>query len=106
MLYDGGGAGPSHVLPVPNIACLGNQVLALQYAGCPLCMREVNMLRRRDEGAGKICFVDIDAPDYSPADNAGISYEQGMANIHGVLPDGKVITNVEVRGMHSCCAAD
>ena len=34
------------------------------YAGCPLCMREVKHApRRRDEGAGKIYFVDIDAPE-------------------------------------------
>lgn len=44
--------------------------------GCPLCMREVNMLKRRDEGVGKIAFVDIDSPDYDAAKNAGISYEQ------------------------------
>ena len=46
------------------------------WTGCPLCMREVNMLRRRDEGVNKIEFVDIDAPEYDPAKNAGISYEQ------------------------------
>ncbi len=34
------------------------------------------MLKRRDEGKGKIYFVDVDAPDYRPEDNAGISYEQ------------------------------
>ena len=44
--------------------------------GCPLCMREVNMLRKRDAGVNKIAFVDIDTPDYTPAQNAGISYEQ------------------------------
>ena len=44
--------------------------------GCPLCMREVNMLRRRDTGFNKIAFVDIDTPDYTPSQNAGISYEQ------------------------------
>ena len=45
-------------------------------ADCPLCMREVNMLQRRDAGKGKIDFVNIGAPDYDPAQNAGISYEQ------------------------------
>lgn len=39
-------------------------------------MREVNMLRRRDAGADRIRFVDIDAPEYDPEENAGISYEQ------------------------------
>ncbi|CAL8460729.1 g260 [Coccomyxa elongata] len=68
----------------------------LYDGGCPLCMREVNMLKRRDEGKGKIYFVDIDAPDYRPEDNAGITYEQAMESIHGILPDNRVVTNVEV----------
>ena len=86
---------------------------------CPLCMREVNMLKKRDKTQNKICFVDIASKDYSPASNAGISYEevsrvllamlqtdhesefdlilsQAMGSIHGVLPGGKVITNVDV----------
>ena len=43
---------------------------------CPLCMREVNMLRRRDAGIGRIQFVDIASPDYHASANAGISFEQ------------------------------
>ena len=34
------------------------------------------MLRRRDKGTGNIDFVDISSPEYNPAENAGISYEQ------------------------------
>ncbi|EIE25433.1 putative thiol-disulfide oxidoreductase DCC, partial [Coccomyxa subellipsoidea C-169] len=72
------------------------EIKMLYDGGCPLCMREVNMLKRRDEGKGKIYFVDVDAPDYRPEDNAGISYEQAMESIHGILPDQRVVTNVEV----------
>lgn len=72
------------------------EIKMLYDGGCPLCMREVNMLRRRDAGVNKIEFVDIDAPEYDPGQNSGISYEQGMANIHAILPDGRVVTNVEV----------
>ena len=43
---------------------------------CPLCMREVNMLRKRDKDQNKIGFVDISSPEYSARDNAGISYEE------------------------------
>lgn len=51
--------------------------IRMLYDGeCPLCMREVNMLRGRDEGVGKIDFVDISSPEYSPDDNASISYEE------------------------------
>lgn len=51
--------------------------IKMLYDGdCPLCMREVNMLRKRDKAQNKICFVDIASQDYNPASNAGISYEQ------------------------------
>ena len=102
MLYDGGELAQASALQ-PRMAlqvCCRLKQHAL-VAGCPLCMREVNMLRRRDEVAGKICFVDIDAPEYDPSDNAGITYEQGMANIHAILPDGKVVINVEVGCMRA-----
>ncbi|KAK9810504.1 hypothetical protein WJX72_011884 [[Myrmecia] bisecta] len=72
------------------------EIRMLYDGDCPLCMREVNMLRRRDEGKGKIDFVDVASPDYDPADNAGISYKQAMGTIHALLPDGRVVTNIEV----------
>lgn len=43
---------------------------------CSLCMKEVNFLRKRDAGVGKIDFVDIAAPTYRPQDNAGITFQQ------------------------------
>ena len=43
---------------------------------CPLCMREVNMLMRRDSEKGRIAFVDIASPDYDPKQNANISFEE------------------------------
>ncbi|MGA0997844.1 MAG: thiol-disulfide oxidoreductase DCC family protein, partial [Vulcanococcus sp.] len=40
--------------------------LTLLYdGGCPLCLREVNFLRKRDQHS-RIGFVDINASDYSP----------------------------------------
>lgn len=63
---------------------------------CALCMREVTMLRERDAGVGKIQFVDIADPDYSPEENAGVTYEEAMGHIHGILPDGSVVTSIEV----------
>lgn len=54
------------------------------------------MLQRRDEGVGKIDFVDISSPSYNPADNSNLTYEKAMGEIHAILPDGKVVTNVEV----------
>lgn len=54
------------------------------------------MLRRRDAGAGRIAFVDIASPDYSADANGGVSYRAGMERIHAVLPDGRVVVDVEV----------
>ncbi len=71
--------------------------IKLLYDGeCPLCLREVNFLQKRDKGRGKVAFVDIAADDYNPQENAGVDFETAMGRIHGVLPDGTVIKNVEV----------
>ncbi|XP_020403657.1 uncharacterized protein At5g50100, chloroplastic isoform X4 [Zea mays] len=66
---------------------------------CPLCMREVNMLRERNKSYGAIKFVDISSKDYSPDDNQGLDYETVMGKIHAILSDGTVITDVEVATM-------
>jgi len=39
-------------------------------------LREVNMLRKRDEGKGAIDFVNIADKSYNPAENMGIDYKQ------------------------------
>ena len=52
------------------------EIKMLYDGDCPLCMREVNMLRKRDADTGRIEFVDIASPDYDPSANAGISFEQ------------------------------
>ncbi|MEL6457065.1 MAG: DUF393 domain-containing protein [Cyanobacteria bacterium J06621_15] len=71
--------------------------IKLLYDGeCPLCLREVNFLQKKDAGRGKVAFVDIAADDYNPEENAGIDFETAMGRIHGILPDGTVIKNVEV----------
>ena len=71
--------------------------IKLLYDGeCPLCMREVNFLQKKDAGRGKVAFVDIASDDYNPQENAGIDFETAMGRIHGILPDGTIIKNVEV----------
>ncbi len=62
--------------------------------GCPLCLREINFLKRRDRH-GKIQFTDIDAPGFS-SESYGKTYDELMAKIYGRLPDGTWITGVEV----------
>ena len=69
--------------------------LKLLFDGeCPLCVKEVNFLKSRNE-KGLIAFVDLADPLYSAEENSGISYETGMATIHGVYK-GNVLTGVEV----------
>ncbi|KAJ8908312.1 hypothetical protein NDN08_005025 [Rhodosorus marinus] len=69
----------------------------LLYDGeCPICMREVVFLMKKDAGRGFISFVDISDENYDPAQNANISWEKAMGRIHAVLPDGSVVTGVKV----------
>ncbi len=71
--------------------------IKLLYDGeCPLCLREVNFLQKKDAGRGKVAFVDIASDDYNPEENAGIDFETAMGRIHGILADGTIIKNVEV----------
>ncbi|KAG2575517.1 uncharacterized protein At5g50100, chloroplastic-like [Panicum virgatum] len=73
-----------------------NWRIKMLYDGdCPLCMREVNMLRERNKSYGAIKFVDISSEDYSPNDNQGLDYETAMGRIHAILSDGTIVTDVE-----------
>ncbi len=71
--------------------------IKLLYDGeCPLCMREVNFLQKRDAGRGLVAFVDIAADDYTAEANGGVDFETAMGRIHAVLPDDTVVQKVEV----------
>ena len=64
---------------------------------CPLCVREIKMLRRLDRGA-RIRFTDIASPSFD-ATEVGLPIEALMARIHGRdlrEPDGGLIEGVEV----------
>ncbi len=77
-----------------------NQVqwkIKLLYDGeCPLCLREVNFLQKRDAGRGLVQFVDIADENYQPEHQGGVDFETAMGRIHGVLPDGTVVKDIEV----------
>ena len=70
------------------------RIKMLYDSECPLCMRVVDMLRRRDAENNYISFVDIASPSYLPEDNAGISFEQAMERIHGIYPDGSFVVDI------------
>ncbi|WP_254510871.1 thiol-disulfide oxidoreductase DCC family protein [Anatilimnocola floriformis] len=62
--------------------------------GCPLCLREVNLLKRWDR-KGRIRFTDIDAPAFLNSE-PGKTHDELMAQMHGRLPDGTWVQGVEV----------
>lgn len=72
----------------------GASVEVFYDGDCPLCMREIRMLMRKDH-AGRIVFTNIAAAGFDAA-SIGSSYDVLMARIHGRMPDGTWITGVEV----------
>lgn len=89
------------VLPSPtqekNSVSSQNWKIKLLYDGdCPLCLREVNFLQKKDAGRGLIAFIDIADPNYQPSEHSNIDYKTAMGRIHAILADGTVITDLEV----------
>jgi predicted DCC family thiol-disulfide oxidoreductase YuxK len=81
----------------PPLSTSPSWKIKLLYDGeCPLCVREVNFLTKRDAGRSLVSFVDIAADDYTPSEHGGVDYETAMGCIHAVLPDGTLVKNVEV----------
>jgi predicted DCC family thiol-disulfide oxidoreductase YuxK len=69
----------------------------LLYDGdCPLCVREVNFLQKKDAGRGIVKFTDIADLNYSAEQNGGIDFETAMGRIHAVKADGTIVKNVAV----------
>jgi len=72
--------------------------------GCPLCVREVRFLQRRDRrraaapGAPgpRLAFVDINAAEYDSAAHQGISYREAMGRIHAIDASGAVLRDLAV----------
>jgi predicted DCC family thiol-disulfide oxidoreductase YuxK len=72
-----------------------NPVFEVFFDGaCPLCMREIALLRRLDR-RGRLRFTDIADPAFDPAPT-GRTYEELMAAICGRMPDGQIVEGVEV----------
>ena len=70
------------------------QVEVFYDGDCPLCMREMRMLMRRDRNE-RIKFTNIAAEGFDAA-TVGRDRAELMARIHGRLPSGEVIEGVEV----------
>ena len=72
-----------------------NKLIFLFDGGCPLCLRETNFLKSKDE-LNKIDFVDINNVDYNPILFKNISYAEAMSNLHGILENGNIIKGLDV----------
>lgn len=82
--------------PSPSTTVPMAELTLLFDGGCPLCLREVDSLRRRDRGVGRLAFVDVNDLGYDPARHGGITYAEAMGRMHALRADGQVIRDVEV----------
>ena len=57
-----------------------------------MCRREANWLQGRSQD-GRLAFDDISAPDFDAA-RFGKTQEELMGVMHGVFPDGRIVTKV------------
>jgi predicted DCC family thiol-disulfide oxidoreductase YuxK len=81
-----------HAIPKP--LPFGKEIEVFYDGDCPLCQREIQMLRKMDH-LRRIQFTSITEPEFNPSE-LGLTQERLMAEIHGRLPDGTIITGVEV----------
>ena len=72
-----------------------NKLIFLFDGGCPLCLRETNFLKSKDE-LNKIDFVDINNVNYNPILFKDITYAEAMSNLHGILENGNIIKGLDV----------
>ncbi len=72
-----------------------NKLIFLFDGGCPLCVRETNFLKSKDD-LNKIDFVDINNVGYNPILFKDISYADAMSNLHGILENGNIIKGLDV----------
>lgn len=69
--------------------------LTLLYdRSCLICKTEMDALRDRDAGNGRLHFIDITAPGFDPAPY-GKTLAELNAVIHGVTADGRLVSGME-----------
>jgi len=71
------------------------RIKVLYDGACPLCRREADLWRWLDRGRGRIGLEDVGSPDFD-ATKYGLTHEQAMGQIHGILPSGAVVCGMEV----------
>ena len=80
-----------HTTPMTN----KTPFMRILYDGdCPLCIRKIRFLQRRDHH-GKLSFSDIRAKDFQSLET-GLAMDVLEKQIHAILPDGQIISRMEV----------
>ena len=70
-----------------------NYPMTLFFDGrCPLCVREMRALRRRDRAA-RLRFVDVRAPGFERPD--GTTMDEMLTAIHGRTAESRLVAGVE-----------
>ena len=71
----------------------GHEMKLLYDGDCPFCRREIEWLKRRDCNGNlileNIASLGFDACRY------GLTHEEVMGSLHGILPDGRVVRGAE-----------
>lgn len=86
---------PAEAAAPPHTPATTWHVEVFYDGACPLCMREIALLRRRDRKHRRIRFTDISAAEFS-AESYGKPRRAFVDRIQGRLPDGTWIEGVEV----------
>ncbi len=73
---------------------MASEIEVFYDGACPLCTREMGAVRRLDR-RGRIRFADFTADGFDPA-AVGATRQALMDRIHGRLPDGSLVSGVEV----------
>ncbi len=72
-----------------------NKLTFLFDGGCPLCLKEISFLEKRDI-SNQIAFIDINSKDYDQNLFNDISYSEAMSNLHGIMENGEIIRGLDV----------
>ncbi|XP_061168770.1 uncharacterized protein LOC133177943 [Saccostrea echinata] len=77
------------------------QSKVLYDGDCPICIVEINLLKKYLNKQGKVEFVDITKDSFKPEDHLGITYQEAMGNMHVIGDDNKVYKKMDaIREMY------
>ena len=76
------------------IFCNYSQVL---YDGdCPLCVKEIKLLKKVNKKQQTLAFIDLKQPGYKPEDNQNISLDEALGVMRVIGKDGQVTKNIQL----------